>query len=198
LIRNRLAKPCLFLACLAPLAWLALIGPEGWGANLVETFNRFLGDWALRFLLLTLGVTPLAQLTRQRGIIRFRRMLGLFAFFYACLHLSSYVVFDQFFDLNAIWQDVVKRKFITVGMACFLALVPLAITSVKRLRNAMTARTWQRLHTAIYPIAMGVVLHNFMMVKANYREVFIHVVILAVLLGWRLAQRFSGGRRATK
>jgi len=188
-MNKRLVKTCVFLACIAPLGWLAFIGPEGWGANPVETFNRFLGDWALRLLLATLAVTPLAQITRQRGMVRFRRMLGLFAFFYACL--ASYVVFDQFFDINAIWQDVVKRKFITVGMVCFMALLPLAVTSASRLRKAMSVRNWQRLHMTIYPIAIGVVVHNYMMVKANYREVLIHAAILTALLSWRLAKRLS-------
>ena len=194
-MRHRAAKPFVFLCCLAPLIWLAAIGPDGWGANPVETFNRFLGDWALRFLLLTLSVSPLAQLSRGAALLRFRRMIGLFAFFYACLHLSSYVVFDQFFDVAAIWQDIVKRNFITVGMVSFVALILLAATSTNKAIRRMGARNWQKLHRLVYAIGIGAVAHNIMMVKANYDEALIHAAILAILLGWRIATRRS---RSTK
>ena len=190
-MRHRLAKPFVFLCCLSPLIWLAAIGPDGWGANPVETFNRFLGDWALRFILLTLCVSPLATLSHKAALLRFRRMIGLFAFFYACLHLSSYVVFDQFFDVAAIWRDIVKRNFITVGMISFVALIPLAVTSTNKSMRRMGARNWQKLHRMVYAIGIGAVAHNIMMVKANYDEAIIHAIILALLLGWRVATRRS-------
>jgi sulfoxide reductase heme-binding subunit YedZ len=187
-LKSRAAKPVAWLICLTPLAYLVAIGPDGWGANQVETFNRFLGDWGLRGILVTLCITPLAKITGQPGFLRFRRLTGLFAFFYVCLHLSSYVVFDQFFDVAAIWKDIVKRQFITVGMISFTLLIPLAVTSTKGFKRRLGAKGWQRLHRLIYVIAMGAVLHNIMMVKANYVEATIHAVILAALLGWRISQ----------
>ncbi len=187
-LKNKAAKPVVWLVCLTPLTYLVAIGPDGWGANPVEIFNRFLGDWGLRGILLTLCITPLAKITGQPGILRFRRLIGLFAFAYVCLHLSSYVVFDQFFDVAAIWKDIVKRNFITVGMISFVLLVPLAVTSTQGFKRRLGARGWQRLHRLIYVIAMGAVLHNIMMVKANYTEATIHAVILAALLGWRISQ----------
>ncbi len=129
---RRIAKPVVFALCLTPLAWLAwLAWTAGLGANPIEATNRFLGDWALRFLLITLALTPVRGLTGWVVLIRFRRMLGLFAFTYVVLHLSSYVVLDQFFDWREIWTDIVKRRYITVGMISFSLLVPLAVTSTK-------------------------------------------------------------------
>jgi sulfoxide reductase heme-binding subunit YedZ len=186
-LKSKVAKPIAWLICLIPLTYLIAIGPDGWGANPVEMFNRFLGDWGLRGILLTLCVTPLASITGQSGFLRFRRLIGLFAFAHVCLHLSSYIVFDQFFDIAAIWKDIVKRNFITVGMISFVLLVPLAVTSTQGFKHRLGAKGWQRLHRLIYVIAMGGVLHNIMMVKANYVEAIIHAVILAALLGWRIS-----------
>ena len=188
-INHGIAKPVVFALCLLPLAALALAGPDGWGANPPEYFNRFLGDWGLRMILVTLAITPLAKITRVAAFMRFRRMVGLFAFFYAFLHLASYVVFDQFFDLAAIWDDVIKRTYITVGMAAFIGLLPLVLTSTKKAMRRMGGKAWQKLHKLIYAIAIGAVVHNIMMVKANYDEAIIHALILAVLLGWRVSQR---------
>ena len=190
-LNSRAAKPMAFVLGLAPLAWLAAIGPDGWGFNAPEFINRFLGDWAIRLLLLTLAITPLAQIFRLSGLTRFRRMVGLFAFFYASLHISAYVVFDHFFDWAEIWQDILKRQYITVGMLTLLAMVPLVITSTNRMIRRVGAKRWQKLHYLVYPAAAGASLHHVMMVKANYTEAFIHVAILTVLLAWRVRHKWA-------
>lgn len=186
ILKTSTAKVVAFGLGLLPLAWLAAIGPDGWGANPVELFNRFLGDWALRFLLITLAISPFARIFRLSALLRYRRMLGLFAFFYASLHLLSYMVFDQFFDWAAIWEDIVKRQFITVGMLAFLGLVPLAVTSWNRIRGKMKARYWLKLHRSIYVITGAVVLHYFMMIKADYLLASLHGAILVILLLLRI------------
>jgi len=185
-LKTRSAKVVAFGLSLLPLGWLAAIGPDGWGANPVELFNRFLGDWALRFLLITLAVSPFARIFRLSALLRYRRMLCLFAFFYACLHLLSYLVFDQFFDWGAIWEDIVKRQFITVGMLAFLALIPLAVTSWTRIRRRMPTQLWLKLHRGIYFITGAVVLHYFMMIKADYLLASLHGAILIILLLLRM------------
>jgi len=185
------AKPLVFVLCLTPLAWLAWAAAAGGlGVNPIEAVNRFLGDWALRFLLISLAVSPLREITGQAVLIRFRRMLGLFAFTYVALHLSSWIGLDQFFSWPHIWKDIVKRPFITVGMAAFLLLVPLAATSTARMIKRLGARRWKRLHKLVYPAAALGCLHYFMMVKADIREPLIYAAILAVLLGWRVATRW--------
>jgi len=184
-----IAKPIVFLACLGPLAWLVgqfLAG--GLGANPIEASNRFLGDWALRFLLIALAVTPVKELTGRAVVMRFRRMLGLYAFFYVFLHLSSYVVLDQFFAWGAIWADIVKRNYITVGITAFILLIPLAATSTKGMVKRLGGKRWQQLHRLVYPAAILGVFHFFMMIKADYREPIIYAVILGMLLGWRVVQ----------
>jgi len=182
-----IAKPLIFAVCLAPLAWLAWKGMSGGlGANPNETVNRFLGDWTLRFLLITLAVTPLRGLLGWKSVIRYRRMLGLFAFAYACLHLTSYVAADQFFDWPEIWADIVKRRYITVGMASFVLLVPLALTSTDKMARRLGGRRWKMLHRLVYAIALGGVLHFAMMVKADLREPLIYAAVLALLLGYRV------------
>jgi len=179
-------KRGLFLLCLLPLALLVWRGVAGGlGANPVEALTRGLGDWALRFLLLTLALSPLADLTHRSEPRRLRRLFGLFAFFYLCLHLASYTVLDQFFDWRAIGADIVKRPYITVGMAAFLLLVPLAATSTDAMIRRLGGRRWKRLHRLVYPAAVAGVVHYFMLVKADVREPLIYGGILALLLGWR-------------
>jgi sulfoxide reductase heme-binding subunit YedZ len=151
----------------------------------VETLSHRTGDWSLRFLLLTLAVTPLRRLTGWNGLQRFRRMLGLFAFFHVCLHFGVYLIFDQFFDLSAIIADVAKRPYITVGFAAFVLLIPLAVTSTNRMIKRL-GRNWQRLHRLVYLIAILGVLHYLWLVKADLREPLMYAGILAVLLGYRL------------
>jgi methionine sulfoxide reductase heme-binding subunit len=194
---RRVAKPAVFIACLAPLAWLgaaALSG--GLGANPIEATNRFLGDWALRFLLIALAVTPVSRWLGLAVVMRFRRMLGLFAFFYVTLHLSSYIGLDLFFHWQALWEDVVKRRYITVGMLAFALLVPLAITSTKGWIKRLGAARWQALHRLVYPAAALGVLHFFMMVKADWREPAVYAVVLAALLAARLPRRARAIRTA--
>ncbi len=179
-------KRAVFLLCLTPLVWLlalALLGELG--ANPIEAVIRYLGDWALRLLLLTLVATPLRLLTGWTWPVRLRRMLGLFAFFYAVLHLCSYVVLDQFFAWDIIWEDIVERPFITMGMLAFLLLLPLALTSSHASMRRL-GRHWKRLHRLIYPAAILAVAHFTLMVKADLREPLFYAVILAVLLGLRL------------
>jgi len=191
-----IAKPLVFTLCLAPLMWLgwqAFAG--GLGANPIEAVNRFLGDWALRFLLISLAVTPLKAVLGLPVLIRFRRMLGLYAFFYVFLHLSSYIGLDQFFAWGEIWADIVKRNFITVGMIAFALLVPLACTSTKGMIKRLGASRWKKLHMLVYPAAILAVFHFLMMVKADIREPLIYAAVLAVLLGYRVVmwgrRRFS-------
>lgn len=179
-------KALVFVASLMPLAVL-VAGALGnsLGANPIETIIRTLGDWALRFLLITLTITPLRGLTGWRALVQLRRMLGLYAFFYLCLHLSAYLVLDQFFAWGAILEDIIKRPYITIGMLGFALLLPLALTS-----NQMSMRrlgsNWKRLHRLIYPAAIGAVLHFTMMVKADLREPLIYALLLALLLGYRI------------
>lgn len=175
----------MFVASLLPLAWILWLGwQDQWGANPVETLSRFTGDWSLRFLLLTLAVTPLRRLTGWNGMQKFRRMLGLFAFLYVCLHFGVYLVFDQFFDWRAIVEDVAKRPYITVGFAGFLLLIPLAVTSTNRMMKRL-GRNWQRLHRLVYPIGVLGVLHYLWLVKADLTEPLLYGGVLAVLLGYR-------------
>jgi len=183
----RWLKPVVFVASLLPLAWLGWQAAYGsLGVNPVETLNRTLGDWALRFLLLALAVTPLRQWTHWAPLARLRRMMGLFAFFYVCLHLVSYVGVDLFFDWAALWKDVVKRTYITLGMGCFVLLLPLALTSTDGMIRRLGGKTWRKLHKLVFPAAILGVAHFWMMVKADLREPLVYAVILAVLLGWRL------------
>jgi methionine sulfoxide reductase heme-binding subunit len=190
------AKALLFLLCLLPAANLALgAWQDTLGANPIEAITRGLGDWTLRLLLITLAITPLRRLTGQSWLIRLRRMLGLFAFFYASLHLASYLWFDQFFDWTAIGLDIVKRPFITAGMLAFVLLVPLAVTSNNAMIRRLGGRRWQRLHRLIYPLAMIAVVHYTWMVKVDVRQPMIYGIALAILLGMRLWWWFQDARK---
>lgn len=184
-----LAKPLVFVLALLPFAWLfygALT--NNLGANPAEYLIRACGDWTLRFLCLTLAVTPLRVLSGLSALARFRRMLGLFVYFYVVLHLLSYSWFDMGFDLGDIIRDIIKRPFILVGFAGFLLLTPLALTSFNRAVKAMGAKRWQMLHKLVYVIAGLGLLHFFWMRsgKNDFAEVAIYAVILGLLLGWRL------------
>lgn len=178
-----------FIAALIPLAWL---GYGAWGgtlgANPIEAVTRSLGDWALRFMLLTLTATPLRRISGWGWPMRIRRMLGLYTFFYALLHLSSYIVLDQFFYWPEIWSDILKRPFITIGMASFLLLIPLAVTSTNKWMRRL-GRNWLRLHKLVYPIAIGAVTHHLMLAKVLTLEPLLYAAILAVLLLARLKPR---------
>jgi sulfoxide reductase heme-binding subunit YedZ len=180
-------KPILFVVCLLPLAGLVWDGiHENLGANPVETIRLFTGDWTLRFLLITLAVTPVRRLTGWNVVIRVRRMLGLFAFFYAALHIISYVWLDQFFMWDLIIEDVYKRPYITVGFTAFMLLIPLALTSTNGMVRRLGGKRWQRLHQLVYIIAILGVVHFWWLVKSDITEPLIYATVLALLLGYRL------------
>ena len=192
---RKIAKPIVFAACLAPLTWIAWnagtsgLGPTGpLGANPIEYINRYLGDWAIRFLLGALAVTPVRSITGWNAVMQFRRMIGLFAFFYVCLHLSSYIGMDQFFDWTEIWRDIIKRNYITVGMVTFTLLVPLAATSTRAMVKRLGGKRWSRLHKLVYPAGILACLHFYMMRKGIQLEPIIYAAICAVLLGYRVAK----------
>jgi sulfoxide reductase heme-binding subunit YedZ len=187
-------KPLLFVACLAPLAWYTWgVQADTLGANPIEAVTRGLGTWALNFLLITLAVTPLRKYSGWAWLGRLRRMLGLFVFFYAALHLGTYLWLDQFFDWPAIARDILKRPFITIGMISFALLVPLAATSNAFAIRKLGGRRWQELHRSVYAIGLLAVLHYFWMVKADISRPLIYATVLGVLLGlrvwWRIQER---------
>jgi methionine sulfoxide reductase heme-binding subunit len=185
------AKAMLFALCLLPLAWLVYgIVTNNLGANPAEYLVRSTGDWTLRFLCIVLAVTPLRVITSTPQLARFRRMLGLFVYFYVVLHLLSYSWFDMSFDVGDIINDIIKRPFILVGFSAFLLLTPLAATSFNRAIKTLGAKRWQLLHKLVYVIAGLGILHFFWMRagKNNFTEVFVYAAILVVLLGWRVAQ----------
>lgn len=184
-----LVKPLVFLTGLLPAAWLtwALLN-DALGANPFEELTRQSGLWTLRFLLLTLAMTPLRRLLGRPWPLRYRRMLGLFTFFYASAHLLTYLWFDQFFDWQEIFTDIAKRPFITVGMLAWLLLLPLALTSTKGMMKRL-GRHWKRLHQLVYAIGLLAVLHFLWLVKADLREPLIYMAILLSLLGVRLYLR---------
>ena len=195
------AKPLVFLLSLLPFAWLVYgAATNNLGANPAEYLERSLGDWTLRFLCLTLAVTPLRMITGTPALARFRRMLGLFVYFYVVLHLLAYSWFDMGFDLGEIAKDIPKRPFILVGFSAFVLLTTLAATSFNRAVKALGARRWQALHRLVYVIAGLGILHFFWMRagKHNFAEVAVYALILAVLLGWRLAQALKKGRGGVK
>ena len=180
---SRLIKPFVFIAALGPLAYLLLGAWRGsLGANPIETITRSTGLWTLRFMLITLAVTPLRRLTGWNDMVRVRRMLGLFAFFYGSLHLLTYVWLDQFFDVAAIAKDVVKRPFITAGFSAYVLLVPLAITSTAGMIRRLGGRTWRRLHRLAYATAALGVVHYWWLVKADIRPPRNYAILLAALL----------------
>lgn len=180
-------KVLLFLLCLYPffsMVWGFFT--HQLGANPIEAVTRGSGLWGLRFLLITLCVTPLRWLTGVNQLIRFRRMLGLFAFFYATLHMLLYLGLDQFFDWSEIWKDIMKRPFITVGFINFVALIPLVITSTNKMVKRLGGRRWKKLHKLTYFVAAAACLHFLMLVKADIREPVIYIFILSGLLAVRL------------
>lgn len=179
-------KVWIALACLLPLARLIALGASGGlGANPIEFITRSTGTWTLIGLLVTLSVTPLRRLTGRADLVRYRRMLGLFAFFYACLHFTTYVWLDQFFDPAAIARDIVKRPFITVGFSAFVLLIPLAATSTHAMIRRL-GRRWHQLHRLVYPIALLGVVHFLWLVKKDLTEPLVYGAILALLLALRL------------
>jgi sulfoxide reductase heme-binding subunit YedZ len=188
LLSSKWLKIPVFLLCLVP------IGIVGWRAlhndltaNPIEFITHATGDWTLRFLVITLAITPLRKILALPELIRFRRMLGLFAFFYACLHFSTYIVLDKFFDMSEIWKDVLKRRFITVGFAAFVLLIPLAVTSTAGRIRRLGGKRWQALHRLIYISAILAVIHYYWLVKSAVIRPLTYAGIVAVLLLFRVA-----------
>ena len=191
-------KAIVFVVALVPVARLAVavaFYPDWLGANPAEFITRSTGDWTLRFLLITLAVTPLRKLAGWHWLARFRRMFGLYTFFYGLVHLSSYVSFDHVFELAEILKDIVKRPFITVGFTALVLLLPLAVTSTDRMVRRLGAKRWLALHRLVYVIAPLGVLHFWWMVKADITEPAIYGVIVALLLGYRAVVKVKDSRR---
>jgi sulfoxide reductase heme-binding subunit YedZ len=192
-------KPVIFLVCLGPLARLAWRGfHAGLGANPIEAITHGTGDWTLTFLLITLSITPLRKLTRQYWLIELRRMFGLFAFFYGCLHLTTYVWLDKFFDVHEMLADIAKRRFITAGLTGFVLMIPLAVTSTKGWIRRLGGKRWQALHRLIYFSAAAGVIHYLWLVKADLRAPLRYGFVLVVLLTYRLAVSFASRAKAAK
>lgn len=201
---RRFGKPTVFALMLAPAVWLAWnwwlafgYQPNGLGFNPQEASNRFTGDWALRFLLLSLAVTPFSKLIGSPKPILFRRMFGLFAFFYVALHITSYVWLDMLFDWVELWADVLKRIYITVGFSAFLLLIPLALTSTNGWIKRLGAKRWQKLHKSVYLIGLLAIVHFIMMRKGFQIEPLIYAGILAVLLAFRVQKYLQKTKRTT-
>ena len=189
MLRQRWTKVLVFVACLAPLFWV------GWRAyhqdltaNPIEYITHFTGDWTLRFLVLTLAVTPLRKLLGLPDLIRFRRMIGLYAFFYGTLHFTTYIWLDKFFDLSEMFKDVAKRPYITAGFAGFLLMLPLAITSTSGWIRRLGGKRWQQLHRLIYFSALAGVVHYYWLVKSDVRLPLLYASILLILLFYRLVR----------
>jgi sulfoxide reductase heme-binding subunit YedZ len=179
-------KAIFWVACLLPFGQLLYNGfTDNLGANPIEAITRFTGSWTLIFLLVTLAISPLRRISGWNHLITFRRMFGLFAFFYACLHFSTFLVLDHFFDFQAIGKDVLKRPFVTAGFTAFLLMVPLAATSTRAMIRRLGKR-WQQLHRLIYVAAIAGVVHFYWLVKADIRRPVLYGGVLALLLGYRL------------
>ena len=183
---SKWTKAVVFLLCLSPVGFFGDRALHGrLTANPVEFIQHFTGDWTLRFVLITLAITPLRKLLKLPELIRFRRMLGLFAFFYACLHFLTYLGPDQSFHFAGMLKDVAKRRYITAGFFAFLLLIPLAITSTQGWIRRLGGRRWQALHRTIYVIGILGVVHYYWLVKSDVRKPLFYAAILAVLLLWR-------------
>ncbi|MGC1661552.1 MAG: protein-methionine-sulfoxide reductase heme-binding subunit MsrQ [Candidatus Acidiferrales bacterium] len=190
---SKWTKAVAFAVCLVPLAALAGRALQGeLGANPIEFITHATGDWTLRFLVITLAVTPLRKLLRLPQLIRFRRMLGLFAFFYAFLHFSTWIVLDQFFDWRGMLKDVEKRPFITVGFTAFALMIPLAVTSTAGWIRRLGGRRWQWLHRLIYASAILGVIHYYWLVKSDERKPLEYAWMVGILLAWRVGSWMVG------
>jgi sulfoxide reductase heme-binding subunit YedZ len=186
ILKSRWAKPVVFLLALVPALHLVYAAfTDGLGANPIEYITHATGDWTLRFLLITLAITPFRKVLDQPDFIRFRRMLGLWAFTYGCLHLMTWLWLDKFFDPAEMWADVVKRRFITAGMTAFLLMLPLALTSTSGWIRRLGGKKWKRLHQLIYFSAAAGVIHYYWLVKSDIRKPVFYGILLVMLLVWR-------------
>jgi sulfoxide reductase heme-binding subunit YedZ len=186
MLRNRWTKVVVFVLCLVPMFWLAWRGwHEDLSANPIEFITRYTGDWTLRFLVFTLAVTPLRKLLGLPDLIKFRRMIGLYAFFYGVLHFTTYIWLDKFFDLAEMLHDVVKRPFITAGFTSFLLMIPLALTSTTGWIRRMGGKRWQLLHRAVYISAIAGAVHYYWLVKSDIRLPVFYGSLVALALAIR-------------
>ncbi len=193
ILGSRWTKVVLFAACLVPLLLLApglwMLATQGYSpdltANPIEYITHYTGDWTIRFLLITLCVTPLRKILNQPKLVRYRRMLGLFAFFYVCLHFLTWFVLDKFFSFPEMWADIIKRRYITVGMLGFAMLIPLAVTSTAGWVRRLSFAKWQRLHRLIYFAVLAGVIHYYWLVKSDVRLPLMYGAMLAVLMLYR-------------
>ena len=196
----RWGKTLLFALCLAPfghLAWRAY--NQDLTANPIEFITHYTGDWTIRFIVVTLSITPLRKLLNRPALIRYRRMLGLFAFFYVSLHFLTYICLDRFFDFHSIAKDVAKRPYITVGFTGFLCLIPLAVTSTAGWIRRMGGKNWQRLHRLVYLTAVAGVIHYYWLVKSDIRLPALYGLLVAMLLAYRAgAWNRTPGRRQSQ
>jgi sulfoxide reductase heme-binding subunit YedZ len=195
---TRVVKPALFAACLVPLA--LLIGralANDLTANPIQFITHRTGDWALRFLILTLAISPLRWLTGWHEVIRLRRMFGLFAFFYATLHMLTYVVLDYFFAFDLMWENLLKARYITAGMAAFVLMIPLAATSTQAMIGRLGGRRWQAVHRLVYASAIAAVVHYMWRMKVDPRTPLLYGVVLLMLLGFRVWHHYDRRRGAS-
>jgi sulfoxide reductase heme-binding subunit YedZ len=198
-LRNKWLKVSVFIACLVPLALLLWRGfTGGLGANPVEFITHATGDWTIRFLVITLAITPLRQMFGIPDLIRFRRMLGLFAFFYGCLHFTTYIWLDKFFNFPEMWKDVAKRPFITMGFSAFVLMIPLALTSTAGWIRRLGGRRWLMLHRLIYVSAICAVIHYYWLVKSDERKPLFYGGCVVVLLLWRIGRWLKQRRKPVR
>jgi len=190
---RRIFKPLVFVASLMPLGWLifalysdTVLGTKYMTADPVQKLDRELGDWALIFIILSLSVRPLAELLKKGELVAYRRMLGLFAFFYVCLHFSAYLGLNLQLDIDEFVKDVTKRNFITIGIINVILLTPLAITSTKGMIKRLGGKRWQKLHMLIYLIALLGVFHFYMMIRADFSRPAAYLGVILLLLGYRI------------
>jgi sulfoxide reductase heme-binding subunit YedZ len=198
ILTNKWTKVVVFLACLGPLGlliWEAL--HDELSANPTQFLEHATGDWTLRFVAITLSITPLRKILGLPSLIRFRRMLGLFAFFYVCLHFSIFLGFDRVLDFGSVWADVMKRKYITVGFTGFVLMIPLAVTSTAGMIRRLGGKRWQKLHRLIYLTAIAGVIHFLWLVKSDIHRPLEYAGVMAILLGWRLYFWYTGPGRRT-
>jgi len=187
ILTSKWTKAVVFLACLIPTGILIDdFFTGGLGGNPTQFLEHATGDWTLRFIALTLSISPLRKILRQPQLIRFRRMLGLFAFFYGCCHFCIYLGLDQVLDFHGVWADVMKRRYITVGFTGFVLMIPLAVTSTAGMIRRMGGKRWQMLHRAIYPTAIAGVIHYYWQVKSDVHLPLEYAGVISILLGWRV------------
>jgi len=195
ILTNKWTKVLVFLVCAIPFAQLCMKALRGdLGINPVETLQHTTGDWTLNFLVFTLAITPLRKIFKLPELIRFRRMLGLFAFFYVLMHFLTYLGPDQSFNLSGMWDDVAKRKFITVGFLALVLMIPLAATSTAGMIRRLGGKRWQALHRLIYVCAILGVIHYYWLVKSDVRKPLFYAFCVAILLLWRVWDAYLRGK----